>query len=545
MSRIVLLFLLSVTLLGELSAQCGTRYNSRYFNSIQVFRDVEYSLNAPALIGATITTETTINKDLVMDIFMPPVSDTVSQRPVVVLAHGGGFINVAFMGGTVLVGTMKNEDIQALADTLAHWGFVTASIEYRLGFNILSPSSLKRAVWRGAQDMSAAIRFFRKNAAWFNIDPDRVFAGGSSAGAFCALHSTFVDHTERLAETYELVPLLKKDLGALHSRPVVELTSFNPFSGTSVLGDDVDSIPQGIPSYWGAIADLGFIAHGNNKAPVVLFHGTNDLIVNYKSGKPFSGIVLTAPNTHGTYLMDSLMNVMNMPHNAYFAPGEGHEYWGALNGDWLPSGPNAYWPSIIEKTTDYLYEIMRPASPTINGPDSVLPTTNYTYSIVNPNPNYNYCWEVTGGVIVSPVVNAATVEVEFFNTTIQGFVAARAVDAAQVASGSALKYSVVNTSVGVDRISNATIGVQIQPNPASAYCQVLIKIEKEAVKVDWRQGSSIQLFNALGQNVLTKSIELSVGNNEERLDLRNIPTGVYRILVRTERSHVVQTLVVY
>jgi len=537
MSKLVLLFLLSTTLLAELSAQCGTRYNSRYFSSIQVFREVEYSLAAPALIAATITTETTINKDLVMDIFTPPVTDTVRQRPVVILAHGGGFINVAFMGGTVLVGTMKNEDVQALADTLAHWGFVTASIEYRLGFNIASPSSLKRAVWRGAQDMSAAVRFFRKNAAWFNIDPNRVFVGGSSAGAFCAIHSTFVDYTERLPESYELVPILKKDLGALHSRPVVELTSFNPFNGTAVLADDVDSIPQGVASYWGAIADLGFMAHGNNKAPMVLFHGTNDLIVNYKCAKPFSGVVLTAPTTCGTYMMDSLMTARSMPHNTYFAQGEGHEYWGALNGDWLPSGPNAYWQDIIQKTSDYLYDIMRPTIPVINGPDTVLPTTNYTYSIVNPNSNHSYCWEVTGGVIVSPIANGATVEVEFYNTTTQGFVGARAVDAAEVVSGSALKYSAVSTNVGVDKISNTSIGIQVQPNPANTSCQLIINSLKQEV-------STIQLFNALGQNVLTQRTELLVGNTEQTLDIKDLPIGIYRIVVTAEGSHIVETLIV-
>jgi predicted esterase len=538
MSRIVLILLLLTSLLAELSAQCGTRYNSRYFNNIQVFREVEYSLDAPALIAATITTETTINKDLVMDIFMPPVTDTVQKRPVIILAHGGGFINVAFMGGTVLVGTMKNDDVQALADTLAHWGFVTACIEYRLGFNILSPSSLKRAVWRGAQDMSAAVRFFRKNATWFDIDPNRVFSGGSSAGAFCAIHSTFVDYTERLPESYELVPIFKKDLGALHSRPVVELTSFNPFSGTSVLADDVDSIPQGIASYWGAIADLDFIAHGNNKAPMVLFHGTNDLVVNYKCAKPFSGVVLTAPNTCGTYMMDSLMNALNMPHNTYFGQGEGHEYWGALNGDWLPSGPNAYWPDIIQKTSDYLYDLMRPMPPVINGPDTVLPVTNYTYSIANPNPNHKYCWDVTGGVIVSPIVNGAIIEVEFYNTSTQGFVTARAVDAAEVASGSALKYSVVSTSVGLNKITNATLGIQVQPNPASQNFQLIINSSKEEI-------GSIQLINTLGQMVLSQTTALSIGNTTETIAIQNLPSGIYRVVVTTENSRVIQTLMVY
>lgn len=537
MLRIVLLLLLVTNLTQELLAQCGTRYNSRYFNNIQIFRDVEYSLDAPALIAASLTTETTINKDLVMDIFTPPVTDTVSQRPVVILAHGGGFINVAFMGGTVLVGTMDNEDIQALADTLAHRGFVTASIEYRLGFNIASPSSLKRAVWRGAQDMSAAIRFFRKNAAWFKVDPERIFVGGSSAGAFCAIHSTFVDYTERLPESYELVPILKKDLGALHSRPVVELTSFNPFAGTSVLANDVDSIPQGIAAYWGAIADLSWMAHGNNKAPMVLFHGTNDLIVNYKCAKPFSGVVLTAPNTCGTYMMDSLMTALNMPHNTYFAQGEGHEYWGALNGDWLPSGPNAYWPDIIEKTTDYLYELMRPTAPIVNGPDTVLPTTNYTYTVANPNPNHTYCWEVTGGVIVSPIVNGPTVAIEFFNTSTQGFVAARAVDAAEVASSAGLKYSAVTTNISVDKISKRNTNVQIQPNPASQNCQLIINHNKD-------EQATLELLNALGQKVYAQQLYLSTGKTSSTLNLQELPMGVYRLVVTTKENRIAKTLMV-
>ena len=76
---------------------------------------------------------------------MPPVTDTVRNRPVVLLGHGGGFINVAFMGGTVMVGTMDNEDVQALADTLAHWGYIAAVIEYRLGFNLGTDKKYQKA----------------------------------------------------------------------------------------------------------------------------------------------------------------------------------------------------------------------------------------------------------------------------------------------------------------------------------------------------------------------------------------------------------------
>lgn len=533
----IIQILLLIIICQNLSAQCGERYKSRYFNNIQIFRDVVYTKDAPALIAASLTTETTFDKDLVMDIFMPPVTDTVTTRPVIVLAHGGGFINVAFMGGTVLVGTMDNQDVQALADTLAHWGYVTASIEYRLGFNIGSASSVKRAVWRGAQDMSAALRFFRKNANWFGIDPERVFIGGSSAGAFCAIHSTFVDYTERMPESYELVPIFKKDLGALHSRPVVQLTGFNPFSGNNVLGNDVDSIPPGIAAYWGAIADLAWMPQ-TNKAPMIMFHGTADPIVNYKCDEPFSGVVLTAPITCGSYMMDSVMTAHNIPHEVYYGPGEGHEYWGALNGDWLPSGPNAYWADIIQKTANFFYNIMEPATPQISGPDTVLHSTNYTFSIVNPVPNFTYCWEVTGGVLVSPITNAATVDVQFFNTTSLGFVTARAIDQAEVASENGLAATVVTTNIGIDKIANTSISMNLQPNPAQSSFAINIH-SNQAMK------SHISIYNTLGQLVLNKNLFLQQGANQDFISIEMFPKGTYFVELQTEKNKVVQKLVVY
>lgn len=514
------LFFIGLLGLNQTTAQCGKRYQERYFNSIQIFRDVVYSQNAPALIAATLTTETTINKDLVMDIFTPPVTDTVTKRPVVILAHGGGFINVAFMGGTVLVGTMDNEDVQALADTLAHWGFVTASIEYRLGFNVASPSSLKRAVWRGAQDMSAAMRFFRKNANWFNIDTDRIFTGGSSAGAFCAIHSTFVDDAERIPESFELVPILKKDLGRLHSRPVVELTSFNPFSGNNVLGDDVDSLATGIAAYWGAIADLDWLHMGNNKAPMIMFHGTNDIVVDHECKRPFSGVILTAPVTCGSSKIDSVMNVYNMPHETHIEQGLGHEYWGVLNGDWLPSGPNAYWRDIIDKTSNYFYRIMQPAAPSVTGPDTVMSMVNYTYSIVNPDPNMSYCWEVTGGVIVSPVTNGNSIQVQFYSTTNQGFVTARAVDRAQVASPNALWVSTVRTNIAVNKLPAAILKAQIQPNPMHSQGSLVLE-----------SNQSVQLqavvHNMLGQVIWQQAIDVFPGSTTINLPVDQLRAGTY------------------
>lgn len=172
-----LLFLSFLPFLLKAQDCLGKRYQERIFSSVQVFQEVVYSQDAPSLLGSSFGAETTFDQDLVMDIYMPPPTDTVRNRPVVILAHGGGFVNIFFMGGTTLVGTKDNEDVQALADTLAHWGFVAASIQYRTGFDPANGSSVKRAVWRGSQDISAGIRFFRKNAQWFGIDPHKVFVG--------------------------------------------------------------------------------------------------------------------------------------------------------------------------------------------------------------------------------------------------------------------------------------------------------------------------------------------------------------------------------
>jgi acetyl esterase/lipase len=527
------LLIIQFTTLG----QCNDRYKTRHFNSIQVFRDVVYSKDAPALLAASLTTETTYNKDLVMDVFMPPLTDTVSDRPVVVIGHGGGFINVAFMGGTLLVGTKDNDDVQALADTLAHWGYVTAVIEYRLGFNVLSTSSIKRAMWRGAQDMSAAVRFFRKNSYWFGIDHNRVFSAGSSAGAFCALHSTFVDYTERMAESYELVPLLKRDLGAMHSRPVVELSGFNPFSGTSVLGDDVDSIPQGIAAYWGAIAGLSRINASGNHAPAIMFHGTGDLVVDNKCNKPFSSVILVAPVTCGTYMMDSVLSADSVLHEAYYAQGENHEYWGVVNGNWTLSGPNAYWPDIIQKTADFFYKIMKPDLPAVSGPSNVLPATNYTYSVLNPQSGHTYCWEINGGLVVSPYTNAASVDVQFYNITSQGDVTVSAIDPAGFYSDKTTHVVTVSFNNAIEKISTSLNKLFIQPNPAKENCSLSFNCS------EYGKGR-IRVYNVVGNLVIDFSSVFKSGNNVFELPVKTLKAGLYFVQISKDKSKITERLII-
>ncbi len=119
--------------------------------------------------------------DLHLDVYRP-TPDTESQRPLVLLVHGGSFIT----------GTKKNAKMVALATEYAKRGYVAASIDYRLlgqrGTGCDDPNaSCVTAVLAAQHDAQAAIRYLRAHAASYGIDPTRVAIQGGSAGGGTAL----------------------------------------------------------------------------------------------------------------------------------------------------------------------------------------------------------------------------------------------------------------------------------------------------------------------------------------------------------------------
>lgn len=96
-----------------------------------------------------------------LDVYRPA---TVGRhRPAVVLIHGGGF---------------RRGDKAALAqfgERLAAGGWVAFSVNYRLAPEFPFPA--------GVQDVRAAVRWIRLHAQRYGVDPTRIGALGSSAGA--------------------------------------------------------------------------------------------------------------------------------------------------------------------------------------------------------------------------------------------------------------------------------------------------------------------------------------------------------------------------
>jgi acetyl esterase/lipase len=88
-------------------------------------------------------------------------------RPGVILIHGGGF-----------TGGDKISD-EGLCSVLASYGFVAATVNYRLAPDNKWPAPL--------EDVQLAVRWLRANASTYNLDPQRLCSLGDSAGGHLAV----------------------------------------------------------------------------------------------------------------------------------------------------------------------------------------------------------------------------------------------------------------------------------------------------------------------------------------------------------------------
>ena len=150
--------------------------------------------------------------------------------------HGGGF----------RAGTKNNPNVVELATAFAQRGYVAVSINYRLlaagvvcGGTTPTPPQCVGAAVAARDDAQVAIQWLRANAKRLRIDPHRIAAGGTSAGAVTSL--------------------------LLATRPSDRSTAIS--AAVSISG----SLPGG-----------QFTAAD---APTLFFHGTADTTVRYAGGK--------------------------------------------------------------------------------------------------------------------------------------------------------------------------------------------------------------------------------------------------------------------
>ena len=301
------------------------RFIDEIFDEVSVTENIVYG-NAPDLPFIFLFEWNTNDIDLHMDVYQP-VGDTMENRPVIIFAHSGSFFT----------GSKDAQDMIALCENAAKRGYVAIAMEYRLGLNILSSYSGERAVYRGVQDGSAIIRYLREYHDIFNIDDEKIFFWGSSAGSFIGLHLSYIDEGERPESTYGTNS--DPDLGCFDCE-----------------GNDYihSSKPAALISTWGAISDLDYIDEYEN-VPTALFHGSSDIIVPYNQGYPFT-LNITLPYVYGSLQISDRMTELGISNLLVIEDSEPHEYYGTLNGNFnLGGGPNEYWDLILNSAFNFLY----------------------------------------------------------------------------------------------------------------------------------------------------------------------------------------------
>ena len=105
-------------------------------------------------------------RPLTLDLYTPGQSN--SKLPLIVYVHGGAWVTGTPRGKTVLGGWPE------ILAALSARGYVVAAVSYRLDGEAHFPAAI--------QDVKSAIRFLRKNATRFGLDPRRAAIWGPSAG---------------------------------------------------------------------------------------------------------------------------------------------------------------------------------------------------------------------------------------------------------------------------------------------------------------------------------------------------------------------------
>lgn len=313
---------------------CGSaRYDTEVFSNVITTSNVMYGYNTD--VNGNMQT-------LLMDIY-EPTGDVAPQRPLIIFAHGGAF----------LLGSKTDQYAVDFCAAFAKRGYVAVSIDYRMGMAWpTTAQDFESATWRAMQDMKAAIRFFRKDAASTNTyrtDPNYIFAGGASAGGFMAVQLAYLD------KPYEVPSVIDTNL----------LGGLEGASGNAGYSSSVNAIVN----IAGAIFDTTWMQPGDE--PMVSAQGGADNLVPYDThvmSDPFGLPIMTVSGTCTMHIRAYHIGLTN-PYHTYYGQDHGS-----------PGSPQANLDTTIFLSSDFLYQQLGCA------PSSTVDFTNQPTCAGSPPP---------------------------------------------------------------------------------------------------------------------------------------------------------------
>ncbi|MEM5518889.1 hypothetical protein WNY37_18160 [Henriciella sp. AS95] len=266
----------TVTDVDESSA--GVRYRDRVFSNVTTQRNLPFA----NVDGQTLR----------MDVFSPQ-NDTATDRPVMILAFPGGFVEG------------ERSDMEEVAVDFAQRGYVSATIDYRLLSSIpASRAELVEEVYAATHDLFAAVRYFRADAIGansFGIREDAILVGGASAGAVMGALAAVLDPDDSISD----------------ASARAYLSANGGVYGDVGENDGVSSTVQGAFVISGGVTDIDLI--DAESAPIYASHEELDPEIPCGSGQ--EGVFFTGLSVWGSCAMRPEFDALGIPFGLFVVDG--------------------------------------------------------------------------------------------------------------------------------------------------------------------------------------------------------------------------------
>ena len=255
--RRILVVILIVMLCGQVAVAQPRKRNANY---------------PPKLDGAKVEVYKTIGDvKLNMYIFNPKDHKPSDKRPAAVFFFGGGWRS----------GSPKQ--FEQHCKYLASRGMVAMAADYRVSTR--HHTKAKEAV----ADAKSAIRWIRKEAGRLGIDPDRIVAGGGSAGGHLAACTGTIS---KFDESGEDAAISSKPNALALFNPALVLAPIDgrpPLSAETMktLAERMGVDPQELSPFHHVAAGV---------PPTIIFHGKADTTVPYATAEQFTKAMQAAGN---------------------------------------------------------------------------------------------------------------------------------------------------------------------------------------------------------------------------------------------------------
>lgn len=220
-----------------------------------------------------------------LDLYLPPARPAGTRSPGIVIIHGGGWT-----GGTKSAGRELN-----IGTTLAKAGYVCVSIDYRLEASGRWPMNV--------HDCKNAVRYLRKNAAKYDLNPERIGVIGGSAGGHLALMLGVTDGIRELEPEAPYLGVSSRVQAVVDLYGIADVRTWH--GGNSVFGDKAT-----ITDADRALASP--VTHLTRKdlPPILILHGDRDTTVDIDQSRD----------------LDKRLTELKREHQFVVLPGAGHTF---------------------------------------------------------------------------------------------------------------------------------------------------------------------------------------------------------------------------